>query len=76
MPDLASPVKGQPRSRGKPKIKKDPKEVAADAWATSGISIARLRTRSKKNSNDRFKNPLVKVDIVTGEVMAFRWPAE
>lgn len=64
---------GPPRSRGRLKIKKTPREVAADAWVTSGISIAQPRPPVKAFTV-RFKNPLVKVDIVTGEVLAFRWP--
>ena len=73
MAATCSPAAGPPRTRGGPKIEKTPREVAADAWVTSGISIEQPGPPAEAFS-DRFENPLVKVDIATGEVLAFRWP--
>lgn len=74
MPAFASQLNEPPRTRGKPKTKKNPRAVAAGAWVMAGISIVKPGPPAKIFTK-RFDNPLVYVDIRSGEVIAFRWPA-
>lgn len=73
MAELATTVEEQAFPGQGPAAKGKMRRPGAEIWAAFGISIAEPRPPAK-SFTDRFINPLVKVDIVTGEVLAFRLP--
>ena len=80
MPELSTCLAAPPGTESKQRagnngrqIQKDARSKAADAWSSAGISIQTPRPPAR-SLEKRFQQPLIKVDITTGAVLADRWP--